>query len=110
MQREEERPPAPLDWDKHKDEILELYVSQNKKLPDVKKHMSLTHNFKVMSGPTLVMNSNAAPNRASRPSCVFMAGHYPWRVLVAGLLVPERLNLGQQHNLRHVSLRVVIQC
>lgn len=35
----------PLDWGKHEDEILDLFVSQNKTLREVVEHMSATHNF-----------------------------------------------------------------
>lgn len=34
-----------LDWDKHEDEILDLFISQNKPLREVKEHMRKTHRF-----------------------------------------------------------------
>ncbi|KAH8803035.1 ankyrin repeat-containing domain protein [Xylogone sp. PMI_703] len=34
-----------LDWDKHKDEILDLFISQNKTLSEVSAHMVEKHNF-----------------------------------------------------------------
>ncbi|KXX76215.1 hypothetical protein MMYC01_207884 [Madurella mycetomatis] len=34
-----------LDWDRHEDEILDLFVSQNKTLQEVVEHMRATHNF-----------------------------------------------------------------
>jgi hypothetical protein len=37
---------ATLDWGKHEDEILDLFVSQNKILNEVMAHMKEKHNFK----------------------------------------------------------------
>jgi hypothetical protein len=36
---------TPLDWAKHEDEILELFVSRNKTLREVMEQMRTKHNF-----------------------------------------------------------------
>lgn len=34
-----------LDWKKYENEIWDLFIAQNKSLPDVAKHMSEKHGF-----------------------------------------------------------------
>ena len=40
---------ARLDWDKHDAEILDLFVTQNKTLSEVMKHMKERHSFEATS-------------------------------------------------------------
>ncbi len=41
-----------LDWDRHEDEILDLFISQNKPLREVKEHMRKTHHFNPTYAPS----------------------------------------------------------
>lgn len=36
---------TPLDWGKHEDEIVDLFVSKKRKWKEVMEHMSAKHNF-----------------------------------------------------------------
>lgn len=52
--------PSPLDWDQHKDKILDLFVTQNKPLAEVQKYMFQRHEFNATYARPLALFRAAA--------------------------------------------------
>ena len=59
-----------LDWDRHEDEILDLFISQNKPLREVKERMRKTHHF----NPTYAPSSSPLSSHE----------HHPWNYQLTG--------------------------